>query len=184
MDYKSKIIDIFNNDNNKQIFNELNIFNKLLKEYTKICMDSDNTHYEKQLKDLYYELDTIIKRYNNRKKIKEHYKLELTELIDFINRYKEIYNYAGNCYMGNSHNYSRNKLNKIINDNINSYFGDKYIGHTIKEKFDFYKDMTITTSTKYKTSSKIRKNTETLIKLNKEFLKIIEVCNIDLELYR
>ena len=67
--YKQQVIDIINNDAYKQTLNNNNLYIRYLKQYTEICMDSENYYYEKRLKGLYYEINNLIKKLNYKKTI-------------------------------------------------------------------------------------------------------------------
>lgn len=169
--YKQEIINIINNEDNKKTLSNIkhpyhdNLLTKYLKKYTKLCMDSENSRYERNLKDLYYEIDDIIKIQQYRLNFKNTHKIDLDIVLDFKKTYEKLLK----TFQYNE----RKKFNKKLNDSIEENYPCLY--DTIKGDINIdYVCM--------KFDGKIS-NVKILNHLHKKYCKKIKDSNIDLKLF-
>ncbi len=179
MNYKEEIIKLINNEENKKILSKCNSRCNLeyyIKEYTIIEMDKeDKEYYNKRIKNLYLDLNSFLERIKIKNKFYQYYQKDLDEVKEFIEKYKRIYNYVGNNFVGlgsmYNHGYKRNELNKIVNEDINSFFELK---GDVKKDFDIIKNDRVEIKANergLKKKFRERKNTEALLKLYKKYNK-------------
>jgi len=169
--YKQQIIDIINNEDNKKTLSNIkhpyhdNLLTKYLKKYTKLCMDSENHRYEKNLKDLYYEIDDVIKRHQYRLNFKNTWDIDLDIVLEFKKTYEKLLK----TFQFNE----RRKFNKKVNESIENNFKSLHntIINGIKEDFDNHKN------------NGEKSNVKILNHLHKKYCKKIKDSNIDLSYF-
>lgn len=180
MNYKEEIIKLINNEENKKILSELNEFSNLkyfIKEYTRININLINDYEVEynnlELKNLYHKMNNILERIKIKNKFYKYYKKDLDEVKTFINKYEDVFNFSAQVYFGDSHNYKRNKLNKLLNEDIN-HDSIIYLVHDIKKDFYISKSDPVEINSNQrgiKRKFRERKNTEALHYIYKKYKK-------------
>jgi hypothetical protein len=183
--YKQKIIDIINNEDNKKLLNNNktlnndNLFTHFLKKYTEACIDYPNKDNGRAFEDLYYEISRCIKRINYKNKFKNTWGKDLDQVIKFVDCYKR--NIA--CYDGSY----KTKLNKQLNESIENNFKSLHntIINGIKEDFDNHKNNCVLKKDSVrKPTYRQKTNAEVLKKLYTDYIKKLEIDEVDLSYFK